>query len=589
MEIVDTENIKVPNSVLVSGITDTEIDSELVDFLSKYGTVLRVIRVDNPKSEFHKNVIAEYDSGLALKILESLLPLTFESPSKPGVTFKLRALSKVYLPTAAGNATEDYLVRLQRIARMSGRSFDDVLKEELARCSEIFASQPDAVPDETIMQSRPQGQRESVPVPSSEMTVETEPSQSREVGLKKIRNEEPSAAKLSAKNRCPPMISVSDINPPEIQRVIVEHIVKNEGGGSQMHAPLRLRVFSGRGPRPSNEADYETWRTSVELLMQDPTLSDLQRSRRILDSLLSPASDVIKPLGPQALPAAYLNILDSAFGTVEDGDELFSRFLNTVQNVGEKPSLYCQRLQVALSKAVKGGSISGDKADQHLLRQFCRGCWDNTLISVLQLEQKKEKPPPFAELLLQLRIEEDRQAAKDIRMKMHLGVSKPRATSHCQTVCQGEHKPSGSLQVEGVAQLQKQVVELRAQVAELRKCQLPSKRIPGDITEELRREISELKSQLLDTAKPQKHKTGRKGDGQTEDTKSATVSSKALQSLSQKPKPWYCFQCGEDGHIAASCSNDPNPALVASKRKKLNERQKAWEAHHSPKGTSPLN
>lgn len=67
---------------------------------------------------------------------------------------------------------------------------------------------------------------------------------------------------------------VADVNPPEIQRVVVEHLIKNEGI-SHMHAPFRLRVFSGKIPRPSTEVDYDAWRGSVELILQDPSLSDL--------------------------------------------------------------------------------------------------------------------------------------------------------------------------------------------------------------------------------------------------------------------------------------------------------------------------
>lgn len=115
----------------------------------------------------------------------------------------------------------------------------------------------------------------------------------------------------------------------------------------------------------------------------------------------SPASDITMPLGSQALPAVYINVIDSAYGTMKDGDELFAKFLNTMQNAGEKPYMYCQHLQVALSKAVRGDTISAVKADQLLLRQFCCGCWDNMLMSELQLEQKKKNLPTFSDLLLQ--------------------------------------------------------------------------------------------------------------------------------------------------------------------------------------------
>jgi len=45
----------------------------------------------------------------------------------------------------------------------------------------------------------------------------------------------------------------------------------------------------------------------------------------------------------------------------------------------------------------------------------------------------------------------------------------------------------------------------------------------------------------------------------------------------RKPRPWYCFRCGEDGHIAPSCNNEANPELVEKKRRELKQKQEAWE------------
>jgi hypothetical protein len=98
-----------------------------------------------------------------------------------------------------------------------------------------------------------------------------------------------------------------------------------------------------------------------------------------LESLGPPAAHVVKPVGPQALPTAYLELLDSAFGIVQDGDELFAVFLNTFQNTGETPSQFLHRLQTILTKVLKRGGLSANEADRYLLRQFCRGCWDNVL------------------------------------------------------------------------------------------------------------------------------------------------------------------------------------------------------------------
>ncbi|KAF7647554.1 hypothetical protein LDENG_00170760 [Lucifuga dentata] len=137
----------------------------------------------------------------------------------------------------------------------------------------------------------------------------------------------------------------------------------------------------------------------------------------------------------------YLDILDSAFGTVEDGDDLYAKFLNTLQNYGEKSSVYLQQLQVMLNTTLSRGGVNATDLDSQLLKQFCRGCWDNTLISELKLEQKKHSPPTFAELLLLLRTEEDKCDSKACRMKQHFGASRQKVSSHFHSAyaqCAGE-------------------------------------------------------------------------------------------------------------------------------------------------------
>ncbi|KAK7922046.1 hypothetical protein WMY93_008948 [Mugilogobius chulae] len=255
------------------------------------------------------------------------------------------------------------------------------------------------------------------------------------------------------------LLSMPDLNPPEVQRLVVEHIVKNDD--SMLHTSTqRLRVFSGRFPRPQNESDYETFRSAVDLMLKDPSVSDLQRSRRIIESLLPPAADMVKHLRADTAPTVYIQILDSAYGAVQDGDELHAKFMDTFQDAGEKPSSYLQRLQVVLSAAVKRGGVSPSEIDRQLLNQFCRGCWDNTLISELQLKSRKSNPPSFADLLLLLRTEEDREAAKTQRMKQHLGACKVKAVSHVHYAgAGGEEKPQTTLE-----QLAKQLAEMQKQL-----------------------------------------------------------------------------------------------------------------------------
>ncbi len=48
-----------------------------------------------------------------------------------------------------------------------------------------------------------------------------------------------------------------------------------------------------------------------------------------------------------------------------------------------------------------------------------------------------------------------------------------------------------------------------------------------------------------------------------------------------RPRPGYCFHCGEDGHLAVHCENDPNPRRVEEKRCELRDRQAAWDLKNS--------
>lgn len=91
-----------------------------------------------------------------------------------------------------------------------------------------------------------------------------------------------------------PAMSYANLNPPDVQQYVVQHIIKNDD--HLVNFTQRLRPFSGRSPRPQTESDYDIWRSGVELLLKDPAVFDLQHSGRVFDSLLPPAADMIKHL-----------------------------------------------------------------------------------------------------------------------------------------------------------------------------------------------------------------------------------------------------------------------------------------------------
>ncbi|XP_024116826.1 paraneoplastic antigen Ma1 homolog [Oryzias melastigma] len=254
-----------------------------------------------------------------------------------------------------------------------------------------------------------------------------------------------------------------------------------------------------------------------------------------MESLTSPAADVVKSLDPDTSPADLMSVLDSAFGTVQDGEELFAQFLNTLQNPGERPSAYLQRLQHTICSVVKQGGVPATEVDKHLLKQFCRGCWDNALITKLQLEQRRSNPPPFPDLLFQLRTEEDRQTAKESLMKQHMSTSKQRVNIQSQSACACGQSPHDNDELK-------------------------------DMKQQLKR-LQQQMSQLL----------SRKPATESQPTARQHKTSHPSPKSPGRPKPWYCFNCGEDGHISSACVNKANPVVVQQKRKILQQKREAWD------------
>ncbi|KAI3355900.1 hypothetical protein L3Q82_004447 [Scortum barcoo] len=249
---------------------------------------------------------------------------------------------------------------------------------------------------------------------------------------------------------------------------------------------LPVEETPDQGPRLSKARKMDLRNSKARNQQADDSEEDLtddEEVRRILESLLisqlclyqcivCPAADIVKPLGTNAPPEAYLTQLESAFEVVEDGEELFATFLGSNQNSGEKPSVYLNRLQTLLTKAISRGGILPAESDKYLLRQFCRGCWDQSLIIGLQLEHRKTSPPSFPELLLLLRTEEDRRATKMDRMKKHLGSTEAAAHVHTvlslpvfdeEPIATTPKKPDAS------SKLKREVAELRKQVAQRKK------------------------------------------------------------------------------------------------------------------------
>lgn len=503
--------VNTTKCIVVSGATNTDKDDEILNYLKRYGSVKTVKYVDDSQSDLYTNLIVEFSNFDALTALKPQLPYTLGA-------FCVKEFPDQSPGVVGGYPPIDYLRDFKLLASQTGRTFETILKEVMNQIGQhLDAEEQHAELDSVLVVD---------PVVSPAVNVQ--------LGSRAAHSSTDAPSRPLPQGQIPALQRLSldsqSLNPPDVQRVVVEHVVRTEELASTALSSLRVRSFSGKIPKPGNEADYDAWRSHMEMLLTDPNVSSLHVTRRILDSLLSPAADVVKGLCHDTPPSVYLQVLDSAFSAVQDGEELFAQFLHTLQDPGEKPSIYLQRLQLTLNTVVKRGGVQPSEMDKHLLKQFCRGCWDNPLITKLQLEQRRSNPPTFAELLLLLRTEEDRQTAKNSLMKKHMGSTKHHAHLHSQQSCACGHPDSNNL-----SELKEQINKLQQQMAKL---------------------LS-------------KHQGASSKSGPSQRLKSSNSST--------RPRPGFCFKCGEDGHIKPTCSNKANPALVQQKRDDLKQKQQSWD------------
>lgn len=268
MDIIEKEQVKVENALIVKGLTLTETDSELETFLQKYGAVKRNLIIDDPTSDFHHNVILEFAHSSAMLNLTPLLPLTLGSLLNPNVIFQVRALASVHNQTTSGAVTEEYVGMLKALARESGRPFSDVLQEELEKLQETqFASGPPAVA-QSLCSDGSQGAEAIVPAPVS---YSPGPLLNRDeiVGIQTPESKDPTK-RLMVSVTSPdlernidgvtvttsPAFPVNVVEPPGVQRMVVEHIVKTSEHATSQQALVCLRAFSGRSPHPLLEPNF---------------------------------------------------------------------------------------------------------------------------------------------------------------------------------------------------------------------------------------------------------------------------------------------------------------------------------------------
>ena len=83
MDVIEAENVKIPNAVIVSGVIGD--DSEIVTHLVAFGSVERVIDVPSAEGKARTTIIVEFKTGEPIQLLQNELPCKVPS-RKPDVT-----------------------------------------------------------------------------------------------------------------------------------------------------------------------------------------------------------------------------------------------------------------------------------------------------------------------------------------------------------------------------------------------------------------------------------------------------------------------------------------------------------------------
>jgi hypothetical protein len=285
----------------------------------------------------------------------------------------------------------------------------------------------------------------------------------------------------------------------------------------------KLRLFSGKTPPNSGEVDFETWRLQARQMLDDASMSEGNKKITIIQSLLRPALDTVSSVSRGSTSDECVQMLTTIYGRVEDGHDLIVAFHTTYQDDKETASNYLNRLYLLLVEAADRGGLPVTGIPQYLLRQFIRGCADDSFVQRLNLEAM-QTPPGFGNFLLLVRKEECRRTEKRIRLKRASNTTTSQPCSKTQN-------------------------EAR----------------PRDRTSELEVQLQQLTSKFeaLQSATTPPLKTAS--------SPAQTFNPTETNSRSSQPRrPYFCYKCGIDGHRRANCHKAANPELVYQRLNNLN-------------------
>lgn len=359
--------------------------------------------------------------------------------------------------------------------------------------------------------------------------------------------------------------SANPSSPESIIRAVGEILEKTVRPSSDGSAYRRLRTFSGIVPTPVGEETMDHWIEQAKLMISECECSEKEKRRRIVESLKGPALEIIKAVRmscPDAEAVKYVEALESTFGSSESGEDLYFAFRLLRQCPGESLSAFLRRMEKSLTKVIQKGGLTSANADKARVEQLIRGAVESDMMLLqLRLRERKENPPTFLSLLNEVREAEEMEATR----RKITATAKPihlQEESICPTV---------------VHELKAEIQELRAQIKtdrsniassmmienRVKPCQLSptdSKEVVKETeVQMLKNQVQQLQQQLAVMSVGQSNSTSHAQLPLT------PVSSSSRHQLSKPKADYFCYRCGEEGHIATKCKAPENATLVINK------------------------
>ncbi|XP_054437790.1 paraneoplastic antigen-like protein 5 [Pteronotus mesoamericanus] len=173
----------------------------------------------------------------------------------------------------------------------------------------------------------------------------------------------------------------------------------------------KLKMFSGTAFPGPGEEQFEVWLEHVTEMMQMWQVCEVEKRRRLLESLRGPALSIMRVLranNESMTVEQCLDALKQIFGNKEDYRTSQFKFLQTCQKIGEKISVFLVRLEPLLQKAVQHSPLSVRNTDTIRLKHvLARANVTNNLRGKLELLDQRGCPPTFLELMKLIRDEEE--------------------------------------------------------------------------------------------------------------------------------------------------------------------------------------